>query len=437
MGPAGLSLIRLLQSKKTVAAVLVTAVTLLLIGGILAATTTLGCGPANKVGVKLARCIATNPTAARMTPSPVSTYPAKGNPPPPPSANPVSSYPPYSNPVSNPPYTNPSSGYPPQGIPGSGTADPFYPPSTGQPPAITLNCRLPIYAGQPGSGGFINFPQGNFTADPRSAVALPAPSPGAPSPGPNNPAPGYGGYPGGYGQGYYGMAWEPVHARWLPVKLEWVAPDGNHYAYPSTNSVYLVDAATSTQVELGVGHGWVVIRVLNDRVYATIPNSPGFWVLPFAGTPRQVTVMGYWQAATSVAAYGMKTSAVPQGVANTLVKLDIATGNISDWFTRDGSQTWIYGFDGQANPIVYASYYNGNGDWALWLTKSPTSATVIANRSQNFYTQGPSVADAHGIWFPAYTQQPYANNAGIVLYVAGSGSYWMATVGGQLAGGCV
>jgi hypothetical protein len=232
------------------------------------------------------------------------------------------------------------------------------------------------------------------------------------------------------------MAWEPVHQRWLPVRTEWVAPDGNHYAYPSTNSVYLVDAAANTQVELGTGHQWSVIRVLNDRVFATIPNTAGFWVLPFSGAPKQVTAQGYWQAATPTAAYGMLTSAVPQGATTKIVKLEISSGAVSDWFSREGTNSSIYGFDAQGNPFVYGYYYSGG--WTLWLTKGASNAVVIATSYGPLQVQGTAVADANGSWFPAYYSQPYnnMNSSGVVLYVAGSGMYWMASIGGVIAGGC-
>lgn len=434
MGPTGLSLIRVFQSRKALAAILVTAVTLVLVAGVLLVTTSLGCGPANQVGLKITHCITSSPVAARTTPSPTE-WPAKPGYVPPPS--PVY-YPPATNPASNnPPYTNPSSGYPPQSVVTSGTADPFYPPSSGGPPSHPLNCKLPVYAGPPGSGGFIVLPQGNFVADPRSAVSLPQAGPGSPSPAPNYGT-GYGpglGY-GGPGQGGYGMAWEPIHQRWLPVKPEWVSPDGNHYAYPSTNSVYLVDAAANTQVELGTGHTWSVLRVLNDRVYATIPNAAGFWVLPFSGAPKQVTGQGYWQATTAAAAYGMLTSAVPQGATAKLVKLDVSSGVVTDWFARDGTNSTFYGFDSQGNPFIYSYYYSG--DWTLWLTKSASNAVAIATSYGPVQIQGPALADTNGAWFAAYYSQPYSsqNRSGVVLYVPGSGMYWMASIGGQLAGGC-
>ena len=440
MGSGALSLIRMLQSRRALAAILVTAVTLLLVGGVLLVTTSFGCSPANQMGVKISHCITSSAVAVRTTPSPTE-WPAKpGYVPPPtynPYPNPATSYPPYSNPASNnPPYTNPASGYPPQSVITSGTSEPFYPPiSGGGPPAHPLSCKLPMYAGPPGSGGFVVLPQGNFVADPRSAVSVPTAAAGSPSPAPVYGS-GYGPGPGYPGQGGYGMAWDAVHQRWLPVRPEWVAPDGNHYAYPSTNSVYLVNAAANTQVELGAGHTWSVIRVLNDRVYATVPNTPGFWTLPFSGSPKQVTGQGYWQAATATAAYGMLTSAVPQGATAKLVKLDISSGLVTDWFTQEGTSTSILGFDTQGNPFVFGYYYSGG--WAIWLTKGVGNAVAIATSYGPFQSQGTPVSDANGTWFPGYYSQPYdsRNGAGVVLYVAGSGMYWMASIGGQLAGGC-
>jgi hypothetical protein len=459
MGSAGLRIIQLLKSKLAWAAIGVTVITLLLVGGVLAVTTTVACGPANGMGVKIAHCSDAKGTAAHFpTTTAQASVPAQGYDPQPgyqPPAYtppPTTAQPPYNPPATSyPPVVVPATGYPPSVYAASGypPSDPFYPPASGSvPPSHPLSCSLPIYAGPPGSGGFINFPQGNFIADPRSAVTLPTASTGSPSPAPNtvpNTVPGYGPY-GPYGPGYspyaptqsatsYGMAWDPTHSRWLPVRTEMVAPDGNHYAYPSTNSIYLVDAATNTQAEIGVGHTWTVIRVLNDRVYATIPNSPGFWVLPFSGAPRQVNPQGYWQGATASAAYGTVTSAVPQGVANKLIKLDISNGSISDWFTRSGSNSSLYGFDFQGNPIIFSNTTYG---YVLWLTKSPTNAVVIANFSMPFWPQGQPSGDGKGIWFPAYYNQTWSgwNGQGMLLYVGGSGLYWMASVGGQLAGAC-
>jgi hypothetical protein len=403
----------LIAGNRTLAAVLVTVLTLLLIGGVVATTTLLACAPANQLKLKVSRCAANN-IAARQTPIPTINFPSPRQSQPPPSA-PASPYvPPTNPPTAFPPVPTPASAMPPQ--------DPFYPGGSQTPFASSLSCSLPVYVGPPGSGGFVTLPGSSFVADPRSAVALPPPIPGEPTP-PAGP---------GYGQPSYGMTYDRANSRWLPVGPSLVAPDGNHYVYPTSEGIYLVTSTTNAQIELGAGHAWSVVRVLNDHVLATIPNSPGFWVVPFAGTPQQVTATGYWQTASATAAYGTATSAVPLGVAQKLLKLDIGTGQVTDWFSDSGISTFVLGFDRSGDPIIETSY-NG-GAWVLWLTTSPTSATVIANSSESISPQGAPVADSHGVWIPFNSQT--ANGPGLVLYVRGSGLYWMANLGVQLAGGC-
>lgn len=413
-----------LQMQRAWAAILVTAITLILVGGVIAATTSAGCNAANKVGLKMSRCTSSTSTAQHLVPVVKTPTPY-----PYPAPQPASNYPPATQPASNyPPNTNPASGYPPYSNPGSSSPpqDPFFGPASGVggPPGLNLNCRLPLYAGGTGSGGFVLFPGANFVADPRSAVSAPTPSP-APSAAPAmGPGPGT----------YFGLTYDAKHSRWLPVGPNWVAPDGNHYAFPTGSSIDVVDPASGTQTQLGQGHAWNLLKVLDDRAYVSGGDSPGFWVLPFSGAPKQVTTIGWWRVATATSAFGTPTSAVPQGATEQVIKLDIASGGVIDWFSRPNASINIVGFDFKGYPLINTQYPGTNG-WALWLTTSPTDATVITNSWESIYVQGTPIADSYGIWFPIYVQGP--NVAGIALYVQGSGLYWMASVGGQLAGACI
>src|SRR4029077_20440019 len=212
---------------------LVTLLTLGIVGAVVLTTTSVGCGPANKLGLKTAHCLEggkVGNVAGLQSPSPV----AKGGyaPPtlqpsaPPPPANPGAS--------ANPPYNPGASSYPPYD-PGASGAYPYqYPASAGPPrpnavsggpPQQVFPCRLPVYAGGPGSGGFIVFPGQTFVADPRSAVTVPSPSPGGASP---TPPPQYGPR---YPQGWHAQYYQAGYAKWLPVPYAWVSPDGVHYAY--------------------------------------------------------------------------------------------------------------------------------------------------------------------------------------------------------------
>ena len=358
----------------------------------------------------------------------------------PPFANPPSGiYPPYSNPASpnSPPYGYPASGpFPPQsnGASPSGPYPPFYgPASNGSPVApLAIDCRLPVFAGGPGSGGFVVFPGSTFIPDPASNVMLPSPSPGAtqtPPPGP------------GYGPGFPGLSYDRAHARWLPVPINWVSPDGAHYAYTS-DGLYGVSVADGAQTELRQGRSWSIVGVQNQGVYAGDQTAGGLWLFPFSGTPRQITTVGYWQAATATAAYGTPTSAVPQGASNSILRLDLATGKSSEWFARSDTQLSVGGFDQKGNLILYVRFLNGSGN-EIWIVTGPNSGSAIAGfatfgySTGGFNSYGLPIADSHGIWFAGSWSYGYGNSpSGLALYVPGSGFYWMSGIGGQLAGGC-
>jgi hypothetical protein len=406
-----------------VAAILVSVLTLVLIGGVVLTTTSLGCGPAQKLGLKAitSNCKTLGSLAARPTPTPSEIpFPTfNSQPPPDPNPNPASA------PEPIPPAVNPASP--------SGVYPPFYPPasSAGDPHPV-LSCRLPVFVGPPGSGGFIVFPGATFIADPKSAVTVPSPSPGSTPP--PAPAP-------GYGQGYTGLSYDRAFSRWLPVPSAWVSPDGSRYAYVSPDSVYVVNVATNAQSELGQGHSWGIVGVGAQGVYASVVNQGGLWLLPFTGAAQQISTSGFWQAVSTDAAYGTPTSAVPQGAVNNIIRVDLKTGALSDWFTHVGAQSSVAGLDGQGHPIIYINYFTGGNE--IWIASGPKDAKAIAgsyyaNGSSNgFSPQGTPTADSHGIWIPGNYSTGYnSGGQGMALYVAGSGLYIVSGISGQVAGGC-
>jgi hypothetical protein len=419
------------RSRQIVAGVLVSMVTLAVIGVVLVAMTPVGCGPANAMHIKsIANRCKTQPVAALRSPSPSPfVFPT---PSPLPYTPPAS--PPYNPPASEPYYPPASSPYNP---PGSPSYPPFYPPASGGSPVIPpiqLTCTLPVYAGPSGSGGFISFPSGSFIPDPKSGVTLPSPSPGSPSPLPAvGPGP-------GYGYGYPGLSWDVAQKKWLPVPYAWVTPDGGKYAYTSPNSIYVEDVASNTQVELGEGKTWQIIGVLADGVYAmnTSTNGlvAGLWVLPFSSPAHPLTTTGYWQGVTAGAAYGTAVSAVPQGVSTTIIRLDLKTGVVDqNWFTRQGATSSVTGFDGHGNPILQVNNFNGPGN-EVWIVTGPGTGLPIMGQQSGVFVFGTPIADSHGVWFSASIQDFNGSTGGQVLYVPNSGVYGMSRIGGQLAGGC-
>jgi hypothetical protein len=393
------------------AAVSVTVLTLAVIGVVLLSSTPLGCGPAKALHIKLTPNRCANVASTTSNPSPFPSFI------PSPSPFPAQSAGPFPEPASNPlPPPSSSSPFPDNS---SGVFPPFAPPASGSGgPGLTLNCRLPIFAGGPGSGGFITFPNGAFIADPRSAVSVPSPSPAA-SPSPQL----------GYGyQGWYGTTYDQAYSKWLPVPYRWVSPDGTRYAYPGQpDGIYVQNVANGTQIEVGEGKSWQVLDVDGAAVYAITGATGGLWRLPFSGTVTQITSSGYWQAlGPNGFAYGTATSSVPNGVGNTILRLNLATGATAEFFSAGARQSSVAGFDSAGNPIIYVQAQQGI---LIWIGLGNNRANPIADLSfTNFYPNGSPISDRHGIWL--------AGGSGIALYVQGAGWYMMTGVGGQLAGGC-
>jgi hypothetical protein len=405
---------------RPVVAIAVSLVSFLVIASAVTFTTPLRCGPARAFGLTgiASGCVTVGAVSHKPSPTPGPYVPGSSP-----------------EPHQSPPDSNPGSGaYPPVGYPVSQAYPPFYPPVSGfdtVPNRPRLDCRLPVYAGQAGSGGFIVFPGGAFIADPGSSVTVPATSPSPPPVG--GPGP-------GYSQGY-GLSYDRQYSRWLPVQANQVSPDGSRYAYAVPDGIYVVSVPNGTQSELGEGHSWAIVGVQADGVYAGDPNSGGLWLLPYSGPSRQITKSGYWRAATSTAAFGTATSAVPQGATNSIIRLDLKTGATSEWFSRPFSQSSVVGFDGEGHAIISVNYLNGSGT-DIFVATSATSASPIAAYSTpqyggatGFTSYSTPIADSHGLWFAGGYQQYGRGENGVALYTS-AGFFWMSSIAGQLAGGC-
>ncbi|MFI5283083.1 MAG: hypothetical protein ACHQ0J_08135 [Candidatus Dormibacterales bacterium] len=394
-------------------AVAVSVVTMVLGGTVVIVATPAGCRAAQNLGLHTSsnNCGDKGATGGFVVPTPTllpipqtpfpTTQVTSPTLPPPPSPSPLA---PYEYPT--------SSDLQPFAVPGS---SPF-------PPGSAPTCRLPIDQGQPGSGGFIVFPAGSYVADPRSGVTLPST---APSPAPNQ-----------YGGGFagFGLSYDHLHDRWLPVPYSWVVPDATHYVYPGQQGVYVVNVADSTVSELGEGKQWIILSVTAQGVYGAVPQLAGLWFLPFSGSAQQITASGYWQAVGGGAAYGTSSSAVPQGVPNPILRLDLKTGASEPWFAVDQGNSSVVGFDLNGSPIITVS--GGDNGSYLWVAPSVGHAIEIAILSGTYayyYNQTfispnwPPIADAHGIWI-----------GGQATYVFTPNSKWYeaATFGGLLAGPC-
>ena len=296
------------------------------------------------------------------------------------------------------------------------------------PLVSALACKLPVSNGQLGSGGFVTFPQAVFTADPSSAVKA---------------------------DNSYGLSFDRAFARWLPVPRSWVSPDGTRYAYWEwqTRSIQAVAVSTGAETTLGpkpngaasaarfnANSYWSVVEALDGGVYA-VPsggyqsNSPGLFLFPWSGTgERQVTGSGFWHAIGGGAAWGTVSQSVPEGAANTILRLDLGGESPAEWFSRPSRQSRLVGFDVSGHPVVEASSKDlmeaslvtsqGNGTKLFSLT--PTPGQLNPNGPGRPVLQS-VVGDDKGIWL--------ATSDGMYFSTSGR-TEKVSTVTGRLGGGC-
>lgn len=383
----------------------VTVVTVALAAGVFLAITPTGCKLSGRCNSSL--------VASTHSPTPLGPPFQLGSPRTTPySPLPTPSFEPTPSPTRNP-------SYPPYEYPSTSGLPPIYPDaSSAWSSAGILSCRLPVYSGGPGSGGFITFPDGTYVSDPRSNAAPPS---GAPQPtvyGPGASA---------------GLTYDRPYDKWLPVVYRSVAPDGKSYAYAGQDGIYVVNVTNNTFAEVGQGHTWNVIDAESNGLYASDANAGGLWWFPSSGAATLITSQGYWVGVAGGAAYGTATSAIPQGMSNVILRLDVKTGATQNWFTVDGGTSTLTGFDSKGVPIIVSYSFSGDytGNWVeVWSVPSVGGATVIADTPAVKATgfSGPVIGDSHGIWF--------GNPSAIFLWVQGDGLHRAAGVGGFLAGSC-
>jgi hypothetical protein len=294
-------------------------------------------------------------------------------------------------------------------------------------PFLTTDGRSPFTA-----VGFLKLPDGVFRPDPTASSTLPpggvqaSPVPGAVQP-----------------------WWDAQARRWIPVGLTSVSSDGQSYVYMSVDGVHRVLVATGAdQVVYPQPKGVLGGQVLGYQadVYIVFPTAVkdghgGAITNP----PSQV---GVWKidVASGTASRILKTDIVgtmagntlwmtpPSGntIGDSLVRLDLGTGQTAVWFTDAGRMIQFLGIDHAGHPIVWTF---AGGHLEIWQVAGPNKAT-------NFFTldytgapsifgpemqQGLLVADAQGVWFGA--------SDGLYIYDT-AGFRKVATTSGIPAGPC-
>lgn len=274
-----------------------------------------------------------------------------------------------------------------------------------------LHGKIAISSGQTGSGGWIQFPGGAFTADPKSNVTVP-------------------------GLGYSeGLAWNAAMNTWVPVNWYMIRQDGQVYAYSNwTQNGFVVEVVRRNGTTFQLGplpsnvYTFGAISAEPEGVYVVKgAGEGGLWLLDYSGGVKQIASSGFWQAASFGYAYGTITQSVPQGGTNVILRLNLKTGLTTDWFTRPGKQSQVVGVTINGTPIIESMSSTTD---EVWLgTQTPKLlATNYAPPSgmygpQRYVTS--ALGDQVGIWI--------ATQTGLYLYTDKAGLEFASSATGELA----
>ena len=288
-------------------------------------------------------------------------------------------------------------------------------------PAADLSCRLPVARdGTRTHGGFITFPGGTFTEDPR-APAWPT---------------------------YY----DRVVSAWLSVPRTAVSPDGTHYArivrgnlpspaQPATLQMIAVAGGSDQVITLPIDFP-AVLDYGADGVYLTssYEGTGGLWKVDFSGSVTELSDLyrveavaggGLWYGAVDPADPLPLTGLEPQ--PDTLLRLDLRTHTTERWFYRPTTSAYVMGFDRDGGVVVRVEKASATDTTVIaseiWLISSPGKEVLISSIPGDRQWPGQlTIADENGLWFGGVD--------GIFLYTPAGGVRKMSDFTGYPANGC-
>ena len=309
------------------------------------------------------------------------------------------------------------------------------------PSRVDFSCRLPVTRSTSGGdfvsyqGGFVTFPQGVWQPDPAGVISsgyvtadfFSTTSPslrGIPETGPP----------------FYDLAMK----RWVPVGAGQASPDGARYAYGSLTAsnrdsslrIHVVDVRTASDREFTVP----AITGFGAQIGALVEDFDGASVY-FSSQQAQGPPLGVWRLDVASGAVTELTSSAgiaavrggyawvnridlrdPQGPqfpgiggqhSNSVVRVDLATGEEMVWYYAKGNEVYFAGFDKSGDPIIANSWPPfANGFLLIAFSPRGDVATVYDGSRQLWF--GTAQPDTSGrLWL--------GNDRGIYLYSPGSG----------------
>lgn len=284
-----------------------------------------------------------------------------------------------------------------------------------------LHGKIAISNGLPaaGSGGWITFPGGTFTADPASDVRLPL--------------------LGDYYDLSYGLTHVKSLNKWVPVPRNAVSPDGLKYAYFDGTSFHVVRSGSSELLLNPPATSltdakWVVVTAEDQGLYVRCAGafcaSNGLWWLPYSGPFATIASSGYWTATDGRYAYGTQGNAV---VGMVVQRLELSTGAQTTMFSLSGVELTTVGVAGGGRVVVLATPAQGSsqpGSAQIWLVGGGEPGRIYegpytgAAGTPKFAVYS-VVADTMGTWI--------ATSRGLYLYSPEGGLELASPVAGPLA----
>lgn len=292
--------------------------------------------------------------------------------------------------------------------------------------AVDFTCRLPVVTstspdntGITLQGGFINFPAATIEQDPagtmhssRTDFATMA----TPVLRGNGLVPFY----------------DRAQSRWVPAPARQALADGSGYAYTTWDAQTGVFTAHVVNVASGLARSFDLSLPPSPDVAdfraegAYLLSSSGLggpgdgvWLLdPRTGEVKQLRQVqrvwavrdGYAWAARLDPRDKTVWSGTELAPADTLVRIDLATGAETVWFYRAGTYPWLLGLDSSARPVVLLGAGPYSNEIRLIDHAGSSGALVFSGNTSGLdYLQG----DRDRLWF--------GNSNGIYVYRPSAG----------------
>jgi hypothetical protein len=226
--------------------------------------------------------------------------------------------------------------------------------------------------------------------------------------------------------------YDRARARWVPALARQALADGSAYAYVTWNAQTAVFTAHVVNVASGSSQSFKLSSPSDPEiadygaagvyiVSASGLGGPGegVWLLnPRTGAIKQLgQIHRVWAARDGyvwVARFDPrdKTNWPPSELApaNSLVRIDLATGAETVWFYRAGAYPWLLGLDSNDRPVVLLGGSPTGNEIRLIDHPGSSGALVFSGNTSGLdYLQG----DRDRLWF--------GNARGIYLYTSAGG----------------